>query len=114
MSSVTYSPRQKKRLHIVVLHYHKHKCLLVLFILVDVFSLTNYYRFYVGRPVVKSLLVQFMLVDAFSLTSYYRLYVGRPVVKSLLVQFMLVDAFSLNIYYRLYVGHPVVLYSTIK
>ena len=55
-----------------------------------------------------------MLADAFSLTSYYRFYVGRPVVKSLLVHFMLVDAFSLTIYYRLYVGHPVVLYNTIK
>lgn len=35
-----------------------------------------------------------MLVHAFSLTSYYRFYVGRPVVKRLLVLFMLVDAFS--------------------
>jgi len=78
--SVTSSPRQKKRLYIVVLNFHKHNCLFVLFMLVDVFSLTSSYRFYVGRPVVKRLLVLFMLVDAFSLTIYYRLYVGHPVV----------------------------------
>jgi hypothetical protein len=76
---MTYSLGQKKRLYIVVLNCHKHNCLLVLlvFMLLDVFSLTSYYRFYV---VVKRLLVLFMLVDAFNLTIYYRLYVGHPVV----------------------------------
>jgi hypothetical protein len=50
-----------------------------------------------------------MLVEVCSLTSYYRVYVGRPVVARLLVLFVLVDAFSFTTYYRFYVGHPVVL-----
>lgn len=80
MSSVTYALRQKKQLNIVVLICHERNCLLVLFMLVDVFSLTSYYRFYVGRPVVKCLLILFVLVDACSLTTYYSFLVGHPVV----------------------------------
>jgi hypothetical protein len=78
--SVTYALGQKKRLNIDVLNCHKHNCLLILFILIDVCSVIDYYRVYVGRPVVKSLLLLFLLIDAFSFTTYHRFYVGHPVI----------------------------------
>jgi hypothetical protein len=47
--------------------------------LVDVFSLTSYYRFMLGILLCTICwYFLFMLVDVFSLTSYYRFYVGRP------------------------------------